>query len=439
MTSQTLPAPHAGGEARPVDAGERLLLLDALRGFALCGVFVSNVYMWFSGRAFIPPDKLKAFVESASFADSATMYTAGVLVFGRFITIFSFLFGLGFAVQMGRAEERGASIGPLYARRLAILFVIGVSHLFLLWFGDILSTYALLGFGLLLFRKRSDKTLLIWAAVLILAMPLVGMLLLKLPHFLADSKEAAEAVAKAAGERSAARKATALAAAQGGHWPTVVRAFADYYINDFIKPLLTFIFALFGRFLLGLLAGRSRLFHEPERHLPLFRKLFKWALAVGIVTSSVSLVVQQLMVRKIIEPEKLHWLPFALNPVRQLAEVGIAAIYVTGFVLLFQKAAWQRRLGVLAPVGRMALTNYLSQTVASLFIFYGYGFGLIGRVGPAVAVSIALGVYVVQVGVSHLWLSRFRFGPAEWVWRSLTYGKAQPMRLAREAPSVAPA
>jgi uncharacterized protein len=437
MTSSS-PAAAPSGEARPVDAGERLVLLDALRGFALCGVFVSNVYLWFSGRAFLPPAQLKAAIESASWLDTAAMHAVMFLVFGKFITIFSFLFGLGFAVQMGRAEERGASIAPLYARRLAVLFVIGVSHLLLLWYGDILSTYAFIGFWLLLFRQRSDRTLLTWAAVCILVVPVLGTVVMKLPTLLAGSPEAAAAVAKAASERTAALKAQTLEAFMNGTWFQVVRANATYFVQDFIKPLLTLLLVFFGRFLLGLLAGRRRLFHDVPQHLPLFRKVFKGGLVLGIVGGGLGVLVQQLFMRKVLLPESLPWLPYVMGVVRQLGEVGLAAVYVSGFTLLFQREAWQRVLSVLAPVGRMALTNYLSQTLLSVGLFYGYGLGLIGKVGPALSIAIALGIFTLQVGVSHLWLARFRFGPAEWLWRSLTYGKAQPLRRAPE-PTVAPA
>jgi uncharacterized protein len=147
--------------------------------------------------------------------------------------------------------------------------------------------------------------------------------------------------------------------------------------------------------------------------------------------------VQMLSFYKVLNLDNLPWLPFALWPVRQLGEVGLAAFYLTGFTFLFQRSTWQRVLSVLAPVGRMALTNYLSQTVISLFIFYGYGLGLIGTLGPKTIVALPIGIFVLQIGVSHLWLSRFRFGPVEWVWRSLTYGKAQPMRRAStEAPGA---
>jgi uncharacterized protein len=418
-----------GAEARPIDSSERLALLDTLRGFALCGVFISNVYMWFSGRAFIPREQMLAMMASASLLDTVTTQAFMLLVFGKFITIFSFLFGLGFAVQLGRAEERGASIAPLYSRRLGVMLMMGLTHLFLLWYGDILSTYAVLGFGLLVFRRRSDRTLLIGAALLAFVWPVIGTLILKLPQLLAATPEAGAAIAKASGEHSAALKAQALASFSGGSWLDVVRDGGRFYVLDFLPMILATMLATFGRFLLGLLAGRRRIFHDAPQHLGLFRRLLGWGLVAGVVGSGAGLVLQQLMLRKILTPETMPtWVSFAMAPLRHLGELGFASVYVSGITLLFQRAAWQRLLGVLAPVGRMALTNYLSQTVMSVLFFYGYGLGQITKPGPAACFGLCLAVFAVQVAWSHLWLSRFRFGPAEWVWRSLTYGKAQPMR-----------
>jgi uncharacterized protein len=429
MSSSPAAAPTSLAEARPVDGTERLVLLDALRGFALCGVFVSNVYMFLSGRAFLTRAQLDAAVASASVLDLVTMRAVLFLVFGKFITIFSFLFGLGFAVQMGRAEQRGASIVPLYARRLAVLLTIGLTHLFLIWYGDVLSTYAVIGFGLLLFRKRTDKTVLLWAAFLILLVPLAGMLYLRLP-MLFGSAEATAAAAKAAREHSEAIRSQTLEAFKSGSYFDVVRASASYYFGDFIKPMATVVLSLLGRFLLGLVAGRRGLFHDVAGHRPLFRKVLVWGLVAGVIGNGAGLVVQHLFIKKVLTPDSLPWLPLVMSVVRQCGEVGLAAFYVTGFSLLFQRPTWQRMLGVLSPVGRMALTNYLCQSILSVLFFYGYGLGFIGRFGPAALVAIPMGIFILQIGFSHLWLSRFRFGPAEWVWRSLTYGKAQPMRRA---------
>ncbi|HYO59070.1 DUF418 domain-containing protein [Archangium sp.] len=413
------PAPPTAplSEARPVDTRERLALLDVLRGFALGGVFVSNVHMWFSGRAFIPRAQMEAAMSSASWLDTAAIYGTGTLVNGKFITLFAFLFGLGFSVQMFRAEARGASVAPLYMRRLGVMFLIGAIHLLGLWYGDILTTYAAVGFALLLFRQRADKTLLLWAAVLILIAPVAMTSLMKL----LPMEEA-----KAAMERSAQARAQTLEAFTSGTWFEVVRANARYFFGQFIRNLLPFLFALLGRFLLGLMAGRRRLFHDAPQHLAFFRKLLGWGLALGGLASAAGFVVQYLMRQKMLDPQA-SWLVL-MSPVRQLNEVGLAAFYVAGLVLLFQREWWQRRLLVLAPVGRMALTNYLTQTVLGVFIYYGVGLGLIGKLGPAANIGLTLALFCVQVVFSHWWLARFRFGPIEWVWRSLTYGKAQPMR-----------
>ncbi len=429
MTPAPSEVPAPSPQAHPVDSSERLALLDTLRGFALCGVFISNVMVWFSGRMFLPREQVLTAMNNASLADTVTWQAFSLLVGGKFITLFAFLFGLGFAVQLGRAEARGTSLTPLYVRRLGVMLVMGLAHLFLLWYGDVLSTYAVLGFGLLLFRGRSDRTLLISFLLFVLGGAVAGVLLLKFPQLMADTPEAAAAIAKAASEKSAAIRAQTLAAFTSGSWLDVTKATGTFFFRDYLPLLLAITLSTFGRFLLGLLAGRRRIFHDAPQHLRLFRRLLGWGLVAGVIGSGSGLVMQQLMQRQVFTPETLPtWVPFVTAPLRNLGELGFAAVYVSGITLLFQRATWQRGLGLLAPVGRMALTNYLSQSIISVLFFYGYGLGFITKLGPAACVAYCLAVFSVQVVWSHLWLSRFRFGPAEWVWRSLTYGKAQPMR-----------
>jgi uncharacterized protein len=436
MSPDTPLAPEGVAEARPVDDAERLVLLDVLRGFALAGVFVSNVAIWFSGRTFFSRAQAEAFMASASLVDKVAAMSTAILVSGKFITLFSFLFGLGFSIQLFRAEARGTSIAPLYMRRLGVMLLIGAAHLFLLWYGDILSTYALLGFALLLFHKRQDRTLLVWAALLICVLPPIFMgvptLLELLSGMAPEARAAAEAAAK---EQTTALKTQTLEVFQSGGYFEVVGANAAYYFRAFVDGMVYSLPPLLGRFLLGLLAGRRRLFHAPSEHRPFFRKLLWGGLGVGVVTSGAVVVVWQLMRLKLI-PEGAAWVGPVMMTVRQVAELGVAAFYVACLTLLFLRPAWQQRLVVLAPVGRMALTNYLTQTVASLLFFYGFGLGFITTLGPAACVALTLAFFSLQVVFSHLWLARFRFGPAEWLWRSLTYGKAQPMRRAPE-PGVA--
>lgn len=438
-TATSSAAPPSLAEARPVEAGERLVLLDALRGFALFGILVSNVQMWFSGRVFLTRAQFEAFIANASLLDTVTRYAFEVLVSGKFITLFAFLFGLGFAVQLGRADARGGNLVPLYSRRLVVLLVIGVLHLFLLWYGDILSSYALMGFGLLLLRRRSDTTLLVVAAVLCLGVPILTNFLFRLPQLLADSPEAREALMTAAREKSDAASARMLTAITGGSWWEVTKTSAAYYRDEFFKMMVAGLLTSLGRFALGLWAGRRGLFHDVSAHLGFFRRLLGWGSLAAVVGTAPGLVVSILLHMKVTTPESLPvWLPMVLTPLRNLGQIALAGVYLAGITLLFQRATWQRVLGLLAPAGRMALTNYLSQTVISLLIFYGYGLGQAGKRGPFACVVICVGVFCVQVLWSHLWLSRFRFGPVEWAWRSLTYGKAQPMRRAGPATEPAP-
>jgi uncharacterized protein len=422
------PSRAPADSARPIDtdASERLVLLDMLRGFALFGVFLANVHLWFSGRMFLSRAQLDAAFQSASWLDTAVNQAFPPLIGGRFITIFSFLFGLGFAVQLARAERRGASVVPLYTRRLGVMLALGLAHFFLLFQGDIVSTYALLGFGLLLFHRRSDRTLLLWAAGLIFLGPVLINTAVRLPQLL-DLPGAKEA-AKATQEHALALRAQVLEAFGQGSWLDTVTTGARYYRGDLFLSLCMLLPVIAGRFLLGLWAGRHRLFHDAAQHLGFFRRLFGWGLVVGLLASGVGVLVGQLFTRKVILPGTLPWLPYVMGPVRHLAELGMAGAYVAGLTLLFQREAWQRRLAVLAPVGRMALTNYLLQSVLGVLFFYGYGLGLMGKLGPAAQLGLATGLFALQILFSHLWLARFRFGPAEWVTRSLTYGRAQPLR-----------
>lgn len=415
-------------EARPIDASERLVLLDVLRGFALWGVFVSNTFFWFSGRGYMPRAQVDAARAAAPVWDVVISALVQSLVLGKFVTLFSFLFGLGFSVQMLRAEARGASITPLYARRLCAMFLIGAVHLLLIWHGDILTTYALLGFTLLLFRRRTDKTVLLCAAALILVLPLLasqGQHLLSLWRL---GAEGAAQAAKAAQERTQQERALMLEALTHGSYPTVMRASARYYFLEFVRNVPLFMIPLLGRFLLGLVAGRRRLFHDAPQHLPFFRKLLGWGLGLGLPAAALGLWLQTLVRQKVIDPQAT-WLTLVQGPMRQVNELGLAAAYLSVLVLLFQREAWQRALRRLAPVGRMALTNYLCQSVLSILLYDSFGAGLLGKLPPLALLALTGAIFCTQIVLSHVWLARFRFGPAEWVWRSLTYGRAQPLRL----------
>ncbi|NRD46768.1 DUF418 domain-containing protein [Corallococcus exiguus] len=423
--------------ARPVDASERLPLLDVLRGFALWGVFVSNTFAWFSGRVLMPREQAQSLAAPPFEAAVTALYH--FFVNQKFVTLFAFLFGLGFSIQLTRAESRGASVVPVYSRRLLVLLGIGVVHLTALWAGDVLSTYALLGFALLFFRNRSDRTLLVWVGLSVVVVPLLVPALLHFGPILMHGAQAAADAAKATEAMEAqAREQLLLGLKSDSLWTTqAANAHFLQYMLPTLKRLLWMIFIL-GRFLLGLLAGRHLLLQDVERHRAWHRKMLGWGLVLGVLGNGAGVVVQHLRLAGLLDPSKAHWM-FTLSAIQEMGYLGLAAAYVAAFALLFQKERWRRWLGILAPVGRMALSNYLMQTVVSLWLYDGWGLGLIGRVPPSHCVALTLLVFALQIPLSHAWLSRFRFGPAEWLWRSLTYGQRQPMRLAlKPSPSGVP-
>lgn len=350
-------------------------------------------------------------------ADRAAEFLIVLLAQGKFYTLFSFLFGLGLAIQMGRVEARDGRFAPLYARRLLVLLGIGLVHAFLIWMGDILVIYALFGFALMPFRRRSERTLLLASASLLLV-----------PLLFAGGGAAAAAMGwyrpeldEQMAEMRGIVDASFRVYASGSFGEIMARRAQDILFGwstmiPFGTPILTM-------FLLGLWAGRRRLFEDVEGSLPLLRRVRAWGLALGL---GGSLIVA--LVTKRINPFAPSAAAAGFTVAYLVGHTALCLCYVSALTLLARGEAWRRRLAALAPVGRTALSNYLLQSIVATLIFYPYGLGLYGRVGPARGLLLAAAIYAVQVPLSAGWLKRFRFGPAEWVWRSLTYGRAQPMR-----------
>ncbi len=411
----------ANAQAAPVAPGQRIELLDVLRGFALFGVLVGNL-VWLATYENVTREQMQALPTAAM--DQAIRYLVNFFIDGKFYTLFSFLFGLGFSVQMSRTAERGGDAKRTYFRRLSVLLAFGLAHAFLLWYGDILNIYALLGFLLFFCRGISTRKLLVLSALLII---LPQTLIKTWPHVTggAEISPAAQA-AEEAQER--ALKEHRFWVYTYGTYPQVVAEHVAFFFSDWLF-LLYFNSAVFGKFLLGLLAGRLRLFHDPEQHPHFFRRLLLWGLVVGVAGNAAFVLHVWLTRNDILEDSS----PLILTTLwlSDLGRLGLAALYAAAITLLFQRPAWRARLSLLAALGRMALTNYLTHSLIYAFLFYGYGIGLglLGKVGAAACVLLGLVIYTLQIIFSRWWLSRWAFGPMEWVWRSLTYEKLQPMGL----------
>ncbi|HEU4507478.1 MAG TPA: DUF418 domain-containing protein [Pyrinomonadaceae bacterium] len=405
----------------PIASSDRIPLLDVLRGFALFGVLLANMFWSFNGFAFVSPER--GLELTASSIDLAAFYFIRFFIDKKFIMLFSLLFGFGFAVQAMRAEEKGGNIAVFYSRRQLILFFIGAVHLTFFWHGDILHVYAMCGLFLLAFVRTKARTLLM-SAVVVSVIAVVAMMLVLGFQALASSVIAVGPGDSSLREVRRQFQDQLLAAFAHGSYGEMLEWNARQYFQFLLSASFLYILpATLGRFLLGFYAGRRRLLHNVAANLPFFRKLFWWSLPVGLVGSGLFLLGTELQRLAILDPVSLG--RFLLIVPTEIGSLALCLFYVAALTLLYQRSTGQRLLSVLAPLGRMALTNYLMQTVICLVIFYGGR--QITQVGPAKCVLLALVIFTVQVMLSTWWLQLFKMGPVEWLWRTLSYGQVQPL------------
>lgn len=401
----------------PIQKKDRIQFLDVLRGIAIFFIFTANIPV-FSGFYFFPDEG--RYPEALWFTDEVLGFIMSTLVNGKFYSIFSLLFGIGCVIQYNNVKSNHKPFAPFFRRRMFWLLVIGLIHLCLFWAGDILTLYALLGFTLIYFIKLSDKTLLIVASLLIL-FPIIHWLFVyatNINYYVFFFKT-----------NGVYYEYFGLPTRDINGMP-----FADFQKFQANKSLLDFfkmnigntfirigailreglIFKVLGIFLIGLWAGRKVLNENILDNTKFLKKIAVLGILVGLPIS---------ILRTYIEfyggPED-YWklfetITYALGTV-PLA-MGITALLA---ILYFKKPS---AFIIFAPVGKLALSNYMFQTFIAVIIFYGIGLGFTGKFGFTVIMIIAICIFAFQVLMSKLWLKYFRFGPFEWIWRQLTYGK----------------
>jgi uncharacterized protein len=401
----------------PLVPRQRIQVIDVLRGWAMFGVLLVDI------GALWQPDLWTA-------TEQGVYHFFELFAEEKFYTLLSFLFGLGFSLQLIRAEGRGPGFIAAYGRRLFVLLLIGVFQtVFLLWDGPILIEYAAMGFLLLLLRGLPSRTLLPLALILMLVpwahtagVDYIHARRLANPQtqpgvLRADSAASADWVAlrqeakKTVGEPSYARRVSLQA--------------RQFYLGHIKHPSGFWWNGMYvlGLFLVGLYVGRRGFLLDIPAHLPLVRRVLIWGLALGLVANAI---------RYFIPPFNLAYA--TSHGVKRLVAVfgdpALAFAYAAAIVLLAQRPVWQRRLAPLAAAGRMSLTNYLLMAVLLGILVPTFGFGVYKRIGPILSPFLAVAIYAALMWLSTWWLKRFRFGPVEWLWRSATYAKWQPMRIA---------
>jgi len=404
---------------------ERNHSLDIIRGVAIFGL------IWVHSQgpvATVAVDKVSSWAEV-------------VLADGKFWTMFSILFGVSLAMQLGLAESRGEKFAARWLRRMAALFAIGCANALLFWPDDILRQYAMVGVVLLLFRKAPLR-LVLGAAIVFWMLgvndqnpsTLVGRAIGRSDAELLEQRQQAQS-------RIGVSLGRLQLAMRKGTYGETVRARATYMTESYAArssglagPLNLIGSVYLSTFLFGLYAGRRRLLAEVGANARLLRSIALTGLFIGLPLSILA--------------RGVAWTPAWLathiggtgTDIRgvffETSRLLLACGYVFGLVLLLARQEWRSRLRWLAAVGRMGLTNYVMQGAFLSTLRLGYGFGLRGRFGSLAWTLIAMGFFVVQIAFSNWWLSRFEYGPLEWLWRRLTYGRVErlPLRV-RVAPA----
>ncbi|GEN85645.1 DUF418 domain-containing protein [Oceanobacillus sp. FSL W8-0428] len=383
---------------QPYQVNKRLEWIDAARGFAILGIFMVNI------GSFSAPYFLYGGAEDAWTAGIDQFSLAFIDIFfqASFYTLFSILFGFGIQIQKDSLDKKKISPYAFFGRRLGTLIVFGIIHAFAVWNGDILLTYGTMGFLLLLFLNSRDKTLAGWGIGLLgfSTIAFTGLQYLARDFIvLGNTSEIEQAF------QSYRSNDLSIILAQN---------FQDWQLSNGLLGFIIYPFIILPLFLFGMYLARKRWLHDPLSYRSILKKIWAFSLVVFILFK--------------IGPYLFgNPLWFALVQ-DNIGGTASAVFYLTTITLLWQQDIPRKILRVLTPIGKMALSNYLLQSVISFCLFYGAGFGLYGEIRPVQQILIVLVIFCLQIIGSTIWLRYFQFGPVEWLWRCITYKKMQPFR-----------
>ncbi|OLQ51746.1 hypothetical protein BHT94_06625 [Bacillus licheniformis] len=375
------------GHGQPVSLRERVHFLDIVRGFALLGIIIVNY--------FLIVDSVKRFeMTSNDVLHNLVSWFAE----GKFVTLFSFLFGVGFMIFMDRAAQKVDSPSKLFARRLSILLGFGILHITFVWVGDILTFYAVSGFLLLAFYKRTAKTVLRWIIALIVFQSLTPVFTMlynvintagpKNPNFSEFTLFSHTSLTYI--ESISAR------------WTDMVTMAASSF---------SMIYSMFLMFLLGVYFVKMEFFKDMEAKKPIWKRIW-------IISTIAFLITQSSILLDMFNFSDIS------SVLGQNGGLTGSMFYMSSFAMLFLYVPQLRGpMMIFTKVGRMSLTCYLLHSIIGTILFLRYGFGLAGHIQSAGTFMFSLAVYFVLMIFSTLWLRRFKYGPMELIWRKLTYGK----------------
>ena len=431
------------GHFQPVATGERISSIDVLRGVAILGILVINIAVF--AQPLIAMSNPVAFDDPSIF-NLGSWFVAHVLFEQKFISIFSMLFGAGLILMTQRAEARGMKFRGVYYRRMLWLLLIGLAHAYFIWYGDILATYALCGLILYPLRRRSPRTLIIIGVILLAVTPTI---MTVFGHALEGMRDqAAEIAALDQSELSKEQiqikkgwdeRMKAMApnqeqldkevAAFRGSYGEIIAHQVPIAVGAQISMILVYgLWRVLGLMLIGMALMKLGIFSAARS-----RKFYRGAVAIGY---GIGLPLTIYSAYNLNAHEFDFVYNFQSGHIYNYLGSLLVAFGHIGVIMLLCKSSMLAGLRArLAAVGRAALSNYLLHSVVMTAIFYGWGLGLFGHLSRFALMGVVLAMWTLQLAISKPWLARFRFGPMEWLWRTLTYWRRQPMRVDSSARS----
>jgi len=383
---------------RPTSEKNRLFWIDAARGIAILGIFIVNIGA-FSAPFFRYGGEDLYWQQPI---DQFTLAINDIFFQASFYTLFSILFGFGIQLMKESLERKEMHAPSILIRRLSALIAFGMIHAFLIWHGDILLSYGLIGFLLLLFLNRKNSTLLGWAIALLGGSTFLFSTLLYMMRDHLDQLNL-QAIEQAFESYQSSNLFVI--------WS---QNYQDWQVNHGMMGFMLLAVILLPLFLIGMYMARKRWLHEPEKYRSLLHKGWIITLMIFIVFKAGPYVFGNPAWFSVIQD--------------YIGGTASALFYIVTLTLLAQKLIGKKLLAPFAAVGRMAFTNYIFQSVVCFFLFYGIGLGLYGRLTPFIGIVLAVGIFILQIFLSNWWLNRCYYGPLEWIWRNFTYGERLPLR-----------
>jgi len=383
----------------PIAQQDRVVIVDVVRGFALTGVLIANFTSYVDQQT---PEPILSSISTS--LDTWLININTVFLEWKSMTLFSILFGYGFGLILESLEKKSINANVFFAKRMFWLFIFGVLHT-IFWWADVLHLYAISGIAMLLFKKRSNQSLLVFAILFTLIIPpLISYLLRKQPETFTDDD-----IVALFGQYKYGNLLDVFSFNLNFYYRMFLVSGSD--LHDIIETL--------GRFLFGYYLMRIKFFHSVETRKAVFVKSAVFA---------APLMIAYFIVRWLLIDNIIHVNQFALSPLLSLGVLSTVCFYVCVLVLSYISFGANKFFASLQALGRMTLTNYLLVSAFLIILLYGFGFGRLGELPMHIIWLYAVVWLVVEIVFSTYWLKYFRYGPTEWIWRQLTFWKRLQLR-----------